>query len=207
MIQRRTVAFLLIGGGFLALLAVVLWLMWPWLHRPAPVKMVTPIATAPAPYHPSFTAPKLHPITKPTSVTPETTSEQSAEDSLKRQSVAWVERAGTFSSVDGFSSLNQVFVESVPSIQQYLQSQQQALVKAHPSVGATYGQTTRAFSASIVDGLPLLQHGQARVLVQAQQTTVTDATSTKEYVQTELQYDQQGASWVVTHVSTEPLKL
>ena len=199
--QRRTLAFLLIGFGLVVIIGASLWILWPWLHPTSstPSKPVLPLTTGQA--QPT----KLGtPIVQPTPAqTPAVKQSKLWEEQLRRTAQAFASRAGSYSNVDGFASLISSGFGASSSVQAYFVDQRAALNAAHPLQSGSWGQTARGLASRIVTSLPITSV-QTSVQVQVDAQIITNAGSTQgatSYRQALVTFDRSGQDWIVSRIS------
>jgi hypothetical protein len=124
---------------------------------------------------------------------------------LKQQASDFSARAGSYSSVDGFASIRDVYVGVTASVQTYLEVQRKQLIQAHPAYGPSWGQTTRSLASRITSPLPVLGKDTAEVTVQVQVTVEAAGASPQvSYQEIILSYQKIGGAWIVSHISSQP---
>ena len=134
--------------------------------------------------------------------------ERQAQEALKRFSIDAVARSGSYSNVDGFASLQQAALDATVARQAELTSLRQSLTAAHPPLGPSWGLTTKALSARIVSGTPLLSSSLAVVVVQAQKTqTESGKDPVVSFVEVRLALDKVGQSWKIASQTESALEL
>jgi len=156
----------------------------------APVTPVTPAAPTPSPYTPSGGLTDQE-------------QERQAEEALKRQALAFAARVGSYSSVDGFATLHEVYDQALPAVQNFLNQTTADLAKQHPATGASWGQTTTALAPQITGGLPLNSSQTAEVTVETRVTIETNGQSTANFQKTVLTYTKTDGTWLVSRVTWE----
>jgi len=206
--RRAILLILLVVGAIAGILAVIFFIIRPFEGsgpaQPSPL---------PEPSRPTFD-PSQPPVTPsaPTGTTPSTSDpverERQAQEALKRQALDYAGRQGSYSSVDGFIAIRQVYTLSTPTLQQFLESKRQELVRQYPGFGPSWSKGTRPLSAKITSGTPVLSSPQVVVEVQAQTTTnETDGTETVAYERIIITYTSINGSWIAERVDIAPLEL
>lgn len=205
--QKRTIAILLLVGGALALLAVLYWTFKPWLDEkrnapPAPVPSAQP--NKPSTGNVKTPTSPAAPPARPASVT----GEERLQQFLKQQASQVAARQGTYASSDEFAALRELMVEVSPAMQTFLEGQRQALIKAHPAKGPSWGQTTKTLSSRITSSLPIGNQATVEVTVQAQQI-IESAGKPPEisYREIIVSYQRLDNRWIVTRIESRLLVL
>ncbi len=202
---RRTLAFLLIFAGLLALGAAIFWTFYPGA-KPATISGPTPMMKTKT--NPSASTPgspvAAQPFTPPpAAVTPE----ERAQQMVKQRALQMAARQGTYASTDGFAALQTLSVEASPSVRLWLDDQRKNLRQAHPAK-ISWGQTTKALSARITSALPIINQTQVDVTVQAQQIIETPGMQPDiSYREIVVTLERQGSSWIVARIVSNPLTL
>lgn len=127
-------------------------------------------------------------------------AERQAQDALMRQAMTFASRSASYSSVDGFATILEVFPQSTPDVQTYLLNLQKSLQAAHPIAGPSWGQNTRSLAPMIASGIPILTSGGAQVTVQTRQTTETDGKETSSYKEADITFVKINGAWLVSRV-------
>lgn len=200
--SRRSIATALITFGVLLIIGILVWLWWPY-HQAA--KPVNPVVQPPA--YPAETASVPANVNVPIVIPPAnqiqvSADERTAQENLRRQSVDFAARLGTYASADEFAGMKQVYVEVTPEVQAFLELQRLELVKSHASRGPSWGQTARSVSSRIVSALPLSTHSDAEVIVQMQLSSGAEtAKPTITYKELAIHYVKSGGLWRVDRVN------
>lgn len=201
--QRRTLLLGLVLAGIIVIAAIVYWLV-----RSTPPSVIalppptTNTQTAPTPNN-TIAAPTPTDAVVPVQAVP------ANEDRLKRFSMDFVSRSGSYTNTDDFLALERVSVQVSPALGAFLRSERTRLQTEHPSAQGAWTQTMRGLSARITAGLPLDQSQTASVSVQARRVIEDGAKpAVIEYREVQLQMtkDQYG-EWVVTRIEEAPLEL
>lgn len=205
--NKRLLLFLLIAGGILGVLAVVFFILKPFQNSNQPSEQ--PTVPEQRPFNPQGAVPQLPEATgTPPSPNDPAEAERQAQEALKREAMNYAARQGTYSSVDGFASVKTVFDLSTQEVRDFLQARSDQLAKQYPSYGPSYGRTTRALSAAITDGTPVLDGSQVGIDVQAQ-VILNDAqgNETVSYELIRLTFAKIADAWLVSNIRIEPLNL
>lgn len=204
--RRAILLILLVVGAIAGILAVIFLIIRPF-------EGVTPEQPPPLPgqTRPEFNPEQAVPtVPSPTGTPPSTTDpaeqERQAQEALKRQAMDYAGRQGSYSSVDGFASIRQVYTLSTTSLQQYLESQRQALAVQYPAFGPSWSKVTRPLSARIISGVPVLASAEVVVEVQAQ-TIVhdTNGAETVAYERITITYTGSAGARVADRIEIVPL--
>ena len=160
------------------------------------------------PFDPT-TPPVLEPSTGPTpDVNSPEERERQAQEALKRQAMSFAGRSGSYSSVDSFASMRQVYSESTERLRDFLETQRQDLISRYPSFGSSYGRTVRSLSADVVSGVPVLSNDTVVLEVQTQVTiNATDGQESIIYEMVTVTFVKSGEEWVADDVRVAPLDL
>lgn len=206
--NKRTYLILLVIGAIVAVGLVIFYFLWP-RDTQTPVTQPPPVDRAPAqPFDPSR-PPTLEPSTEPApDINDPAERERQAQEALKRQALDFASRQGSYSSVDEFAAIRQVYTQSTQELADFLEGERQTLIARYPAFGPSYGRTTRSLSAKILTGIPVLESGTAEVEVQAQ--VVTNSASGGEtigYERIVVSYTKSGNTWVASRVEASPLEL
>lgn len=204
--NKRFLAFLLAVAGLIALGLVVWFVLLPALRRTptTPTQPTTPTGQT-GTQNPAIVTPPTTPTSEPGS--PED-RERQAQEALKRFSIDAVARAGSYSNVDGFAALQQAALDATVGRQAELVALRQSLSADHPPLGPSWGLTTKALSARIVSGTPLLSSSLAVVTVQAQKTqTESGKASVVSFVEMRLSLEKVGTSWKIASQTESALEL
>jgi hypothetical protein len=197
--QKRTIAILLVVVGAALILAVLGWL---FLGKKS-------IKQPPAP-QPSPTIRTSPPVAQPmpTSGAPVVSqSEQQLQDQLKRQASDFAARMGSYSSLDEFAGIKNVYVNATPAVQTFLESERQTLTRLHPIIGPSFGQTARALTSRITSPLPIEKQTRVQLTVQVQHTIEDGSKIDVEYAEVQITLERQDAAWIVSRVSSESITL
>ncbi len=205
--NKRLLLFLLVGGGILAIAAILFFVFKPFQQSSQiPAQPDVPQQRV---FNPQEAVPKLPEATgTPPSADDPAEAERQAQEALKRQAVEYAARQGTYSSVDGFAAVKTVYDQSTQAVQDFLKARSDKLITQYPSYGPSYGRTTRALSATIVSGTPILSGTEAHVDVQTQ-VILNDvqAQETVSYELVGLNLKKEAGVWLVSDITVEPLNL
>ena len=200
--SRRTTAILLISAGVAAIVGILIWLWWPY-HQAS--KPVAPVAQPPAYPTTSTTAPVAVnvPVAIPAASQAQVSAnERVAQEKLRREAVDFAARLATYSSADEFAGMKQVYLQSSPSVQTYLEAERQKLIGEHAMRGPSWGQTARALSSRIVSTLPLSGQKDAEVIVQVQLVNGTEGETLKtSYKEVVLHFTKITTGWQVDRIT------
>lgn len=204
--NKRFLALLLAIAGLIALGLVVWFVLLPAFRRtPAPPAQPASQPPAAGTQNPSVVTPAPEPTVEPGSAEER---ERQAQEALKRFSIDAVARSGSYSNVDGFASLQQAALDGTAAWQTEVEAFRQTLITAHPPLGPSWGMTTKALSARILSGTPLLSSSVAVVIVQAQKTLIESGkASTVSFVEVRLSLEKVGTGWKVASRSEAALEL
>ncbi|MBM3204435.1 hypothetical protein FJZ48_00425 [Candidatus Uhrbacteria bacterium] len=197
--QRRTIAILLVAIGALLILAVLVWLFLGnrrSTQQPPPIQPSPTIRTSPEP-NPTSTA----------SVPAIPQSERELQDRLKRQASDFAARMMSYASLDEFMGMKSVYVNAQPAVQAFLEGERKKLIAAHPAIGPSWGQTSRALTSKITSPLPLGAKTEVQLTVQVQQTIEDGANTEVQYAEVDMTLQWQDKTWVVSRVSAKPITL
>lgn len=205
--NKRQAFYALLLVALIAVGVIVWWLVGPLLNK-APA---TPAAQPPA--LPTSVTPVIPAV--PTSSAPqqvvlpnqEQQREDQAEDAAIQRARLFASLAGTYSSTEGFSSLHDLRAQATPEMQNFLQAEQARLAALHPAFGSSWTQSTKALSARIVSGLPILGKESVQLVVQTQQTVETnDAKPVVSYQEATVGLTKVGNAWNVSSVTWKPFQ-
>lgn len=207
MTSRRPLAIALIVFG-LAVIAVVIWfLILPIFRKPSQVTVQPPVENTPVQSVQDVTPP---PVTVPSiSVNLLNQQERQAQDALRRLAQDYASRAGTYSNFDDFASIRQVYLQSTPEVQTYLDGVRQELMRTHPALQSSWGQTTRGLASRIVSQTPILNRTDVQVMVEAQVSTETNgAADPREYKEIVLSFSRPTITepWKVSRMEIKDLQ-
>lgn len=203
--QRRTSIVLLLLAGIIAIIAVLWWALAPVLKKSADQQPpALPDKAAPvAPVTPS----KIPTAAKPaTTLSGAALQEDQLQNALKRKAMVFAGRFGTYSSVDGFAALRDAQVDATTDLRKALVTQQAALQKDHPPYGNSWGITTLALSAAVVDA-PVAGKTSVSLTVQTQQNVyVAGAVQSTSYQEADMKLVKDGQDWRVSELTWKPVQ-
>jgi hypothetical protein len=205
--NKRFLALLLAIAGLIALGLVVWFVLLPaWSRTPAiPIPSPTGQNGQTGTQNPSVTSPA--PSVAPEPGSPEE-RERLAQEALKRFSIDAVARSNSYSNVDGFASLQQAELDATSGRQAELKALRLTLSAAHPSPGPSWGVTTKALSARIISGTPVVSASSAVVTVQAQKTqTESGKEPQTSFVEVRVTLEKVGTGWRIAGQAETTLDL
>lgn len=208
--SRRTIAFLLIAFGLLAIVGIGLWLWWPYRKKavtPVPLPTVQPPAYADD--MASTTSPLVNtPIPVPAYDRTEIAlNERNLQDLLRRKALDFTARVGTYSNADEFGGIKQVYVDATPELRTYLETQRTQLAKDHPLRGPMWGQTARALSVRFLTLPPLAGKTSVDLVVQVQLVAGPDEQTAKTYREAKISYTLTNNAWMASRIVWSDLQI
>lgn len=206
--QKRVYLILLIVGAVVGIILVVVFLIKPFSGTPSTQPAPLDRGAVERPFNPAE-PPTFQSATGPApDVNSPEEQERQAQEALKRQAMSYAGRQGSYSSIDGFESMRQVYPESTKTLADFLEAERQKLIAAHPSYGPSYGRTTRSLSANIVSSEPILTGTKAVLEVQAQVlTNEADGTEHLTYEKITVSFEKSNGEWVANDIRRDPLQL
>lgn len=202
---KRIAFLLLLVVGILGIIATVYFLFL----RPgdAPVAPVVDQtrggalpANAPIPAIPVATS--TAPAPSPDSAAEQ---ERKAREALFRRAREIAARSATYSSVDRFDAISQVFIDVSPELRTTLAAEQNRLIQ---EVGTgSRRQTTRALSARLTQDVLVRSASTVQVEVDTQQVTQDGGTSATRLRRATMQLQKQGDTWIATSLTWGDLPL
>jgi len=208
--SKRLIAVILIVIGILAIAGVLYWTFRPTGNQPTllpttpengqlvpgePVPpLVSPSATPPSPVAPS--APPI------------SSAEEQEQQLLLNRAAAFVGRQGSYTNLDGFIALRDIYLDVSPTVRAFYQAEQERLTKEHAVTNGTWVQTVRALSSKITSETPIIGKNQAVVSVQAQQVIEAGLTpAALSYVEFTVTFTREQGVWKVSRIESKPLEL
>ncbi len=193
--NKRTTLLLLLAVAVLLIAGVLYWMFGgktgPVQQPPAP----QPTGGVPAETSVPFTTSTNRGMT-------DAEKERQAQEAIKRQAMILGSRLGTYGNADAFVAIKTVYVDATSDVQAYLESIRVRLDREHPIKSGAWGQTTKALSARIDSGFPVLTSRAVDVIVQTQKVVesagVADVVT---YEEAKLSFVKQGSLWVLSRVS------
>jgi len=206
--NKRVFLITLIVVAVLAVLGVIYFFFWPFDFGTQPERQPPPQETPVQPFDPSRAPVREQPEGPAPDINDPAEQERQAQEALKRQALDFSARAITYSSVNQFESIRQVYPDSTNELVEFLENQRQELASRYPAFGPAYGRTTRSLSANITDGTPVLENETVTVAVQAQVIiNGTDGSETISYERITITFNRVGESWFADRIETQPLDL
>ncbi len=205
--RNRILLVLLIIAALIGIGAVVWFVLRPVL----PAGILQPPASTQQPSEKPFNPTPALP-TAPTSTTQTDSNspaerERQAQEALKRTSLDFAARLGSYSNADNFDSLRVLQASVDTGLATKMEALRKNLQGSHPNFGASWGQTTSALSAQIVSATPIIGTSEAKVQVQAQ-ITIESAGSAPVVTQNRvnLTFKNVGNAWIVSEYGVQPLE-
>lgn len=196
---KRVLLILLV----ILLLAAIGFGIWSFLKRPKTAPAPAPTSqTQDQDVVPSPRMPLLTTSTRP-APNPESDEEQErkAREALFRRARDLVSRAGTYSSVDQFAALQQVYIDAGPEAKAFLQSERERLIAERAS--GSFVQTTRSLAARLAEEIPVRTATDAQVIVEAQQLVQQDTQSSTVLKRAVVTLQKSGGTWIMTRLVWE----
>lgn len=201
--SRRTIAISLIIFGLVSIIAIAIWLWWPYRNAAKPV---TPTPVAQPPGYSTDQAPAPQPLVNVPVPVPTYNKEQinlteaRLQELLRHKALDFTARAGTYANADEFAGIKQVYVDATPALQTFLETQRLQLVKDHPMRSSAWGQTVRALSSRFASPLPIGGGTSVTIVVQAQAITGADGETQKSYKQATIDFTLVNGAWVANRI-------
>ena len=153
----------LLALGVIGLLVAVWWFVWPWVRESGKARQPAPVVST----GPTTGSPVTPGISSSAKQAPDANSpeekERQAQERLKQQASEFVVMVGTFSQADEFDALREAGLQTTKDLHGFLSKQRATLMAAHSRFGPSWGQTTRAISARLISGTPLLSSSEVMV--------------------------------------------
>ncbi|KAA0205783.1 hypothetical protein EDM68_04745 [Candidatus Uhrbacteria bacterium] len=207
--KRFLFILLAIVGGIAIVL--VLWFILrpalPFVRQPAQQPPALPPRVE-TPFDPSRAVPTPPPPSDvPVDATSPEERERQAQEALKRQTMDFAARQGTYGSADGFDSLRELYPLVTTDLRAKLEDRRAQLLRDHPTFGAAWSQSIRSLSATIERAsLPLDDRTNATVVVEAQQITDDAQTGrTTALVEVRVSFVKVNGVWIPSDVTLVPL--
>ncbi len=205
MVSQRTKAIGLLALGVIGLLVAVWWFVWPWVRESGKARQPAPVVST----GPTTGSPVTPGISSSAKQAPDANSpeekERQAQERLKQQASEFVVMVGTFSQADEFDALREAGLQTTKDLHGFLSKQRATLMAAHSRFGPSWGQTTRAISARLISGTPLLSSSSAEVMVQAQREVGSINGDRKtSYEEVTVTFQKSGALWVASRLESKP---
>lgn len=206
--SKRLIAVILIIVGILAIAGVLYWTFRPTPNQPG---YMPPAPSneqlVPGEPLPPLPGPAATPPTQP-SAPPVSSAEEQEQQLLLNRASAFVGRQGSYTNLDGFIALRDVYLDVSPTVRAFYQAEMERLAKEHPVTAGTWVQTVRALSSKITSETPIIGKNQVVVSVQAQQVIEAGLTpAALTYVEFTVTFTREQGIWKVARIESKPLEL
>jgi hypothetical protein len=197
--NKRLLAIVLVLFAIATVILAFVWVVLP-LFRPS-TEQPPPLPSPAGPVTPPTPAFPTQPPEPPPDPNSPAEKERQAQEALKRRAVDFASRVASYSSVDDFAGIRDVFGDATAEVQSFLEAERKKLVEAHPSFGPSWGQTTRSVASRIEEGIPVLNGTRAVVVVQTQKTIErSDGPSETRYEEAVLSFQKVNGEWLVNRI-------
>ncbi len=204
---KRTLLILLIVGAIAAVLAVIIFILKPFGDLPGQQPPPLPERVERT-FEPSDAVPKPPAPSPAPDVNDPAERERQAQEAMKRQGMDFAGRVGSYSSVDNFAALRDVYALVTDEYRAKLEVMRADLIKQYPSFGTSWGRTYRPLTTKILSGTPVLSS--SRVVVEVQGQLIIERAGENPVVsnvKSTITFVKQGTNWIVSDVTEATLEL
>lgn len=175
--------------------------IWFMLRSPKAEPTPTPVVE-PEPVTP-VSVPRLPVLATSTRTAPSPDSaeeqERKAREALFRRAKDVVARGSTYSSVDQFAAIQQVYIDVTPEVKTFLEAEREALLRDR--AGSGYAQTTRPLAARLEEEVMVRTATDVVVEVDAQRLIEQNGGQTVSLVRAMAAFTRRGEAWVMTRLT------